>query len=87
MFTNELIGSYQVSRTIQYQFDCIADIFHFVVDALNLVIDPNNFVINALSERQELRRCHSSFFLRQLIQSPQRIFDIPLSQQPPQILF
>jgi hypothetical protein len=66
MFTKEPVGKYHASRTIEYQFERIADTLHFI--------------INAFSDLQQLRGCHPNFLLRQFIQSPQRILDVRFSQ-------
>ena len=44
------ISGITISRTIQYQFDRVTNIFHFIIDALNLVVGPRNFVVDALGE-------------------------------------
>ena len=72
MFTKESIGKYDASRTIKYQFDCIADVFHFIIDAV--------------SDLKELSRCHAGFFLCQFIQLLESVLDIRISQQLLQIL-
>ena len=65
-FTAVTIGKYHMSRTIEYQLNRIADIFHFVIDTV--------------CELQELYSCHPNFFLCQLVQSPQGILNISLSK-------
>ena len=72
MFTKESTGKYDASRTIKYQFDRIADIFHFIIDAV--------------SDLEELSRCHPGFLLCQFIQSLESVLDIRISQQLLQIL-
>ena len=74
-----IVGKYNTSRTIVYYSDRIADIFHFTIDALNPVIDLCYFVVDAVGERQDLRRCHPNFLLRQFVQLFERILDIRLS--------
>ena len=62
----ESVGKYNASRTVAYYSDRIADILHITIDAVG--------------ERQELRRCHPNFFLRQFVRLIERILDISLSQ-------
>ena len=66
MFTKEWVGKCNISRTIVYHSDCIADILHITIDAVG--------------ERQELRRCHPNFFLCQVVEPFKRVLDISLSQ-------
>ena len=56
-----------------YQFDCIADIFHLIIDAV--------------SDLEELSCCHPGFLLCQFIQSPESVLDLRLSRQLLQIFF
>ena len=63
----ESIGTYDAPRTVEYQFDRIADVFHLFIDAV--------------SDLEELSRCHPDFLLRQFIQSLESILDIRISQQ------
>ena len=63
----ESMGKYDAPRTIEYQIDRIADIFHFI--------------INFVSDLEELRCCHPGFLLRQFIQSLESVLDIRISQQ------
>ena len=79
-FTSKLVGKYQGSRTIEYQLN-------LVIDALNPVIDPRYFIIDAVSDLQELRDCHPNFLLSQFIQPTERVFDIRLSNQLHEKLF
>ena len=59
--------------------DLIIDISHFTTFALDLVVYPCYFVVDAMSERQELCHCHPNFILRQLIQSFRTVLDLRLS--------
>ena len=52
VFHEEIIGDHIASRTVVYRCDRVADIFHFTVHALDLVIDPCHFVVYAVCERQ-----------------------------------
>ena len=63
----ELIGKYDAPRTIEYQIDRIADFFYFIIDAV--------------SDLEELSRCHPDFLLCQFIQSLESVLDIRISQQ------
>ena len=81
------IGKRHASRTIEYRFHCIADIVHFVIDFLDLAIDLRYFVVDAVSDLQELRGCHPNFLLRQSVQSTERVFKICLSHKPFEKLF
>ena len=56
-----------------YQFDCIADIFHLITDAV--------------SDLEELSCCHPGFVLCQFIQSPESVLYLRLSRQLLQIFF
>ena len=50
----ESAGKYNAPRTFVYHSDRIADILHINIDAVG--------------DRQELRRCHPNLLLRQFIQ-------------------
>ena len=63
----ELIGKYDAPRTIEYQIDRIADIFHFIIDAV--------------SDLEELSRCHANFLLCQFIQSLESVLNLRISEQ------
>jgi hypothetical protein len=90
----ELVDKYLAPRTIEYQFDRIADTvnfvihnLHFVVDALNPVIDSCYFVVDPVRKLQELCGCHPYFVLCQFIQPLECVFDIRPPQQLLQIFF
>ena len=50
-------------RTFVHHHDLIIDISHFTTHALDLVIDPCYFVVDTMSERQELCCCHLNFIV------------------------
>ena len=64
----------------------IYDSRHLVVNSHHLVVDSRHLVVDDLSEPQGLRSCHTSLFLRQLIQSFQSIFQLLLPNKLLQIL-
>jgi hypothetical protein len=72
-FMTESIRKYDASHTIEYRFVRIAHIFHFIIDGV--------------SDLQELSRRHPNFLLCQFIQSLGSVLDIGLSQQLLHILF
>ena len=51
------------------------------------IYDSSHLVVDNLSEPQNLRSCHTSLFLRQLVQSFQSIFHLFLSNKLLQIFF
>ena len=63
-----------------YHFDRIADIVQFIIDTLH-------FIIDAVSDLQELRVCHPSFLMCQFVQPTERVFDIRPSNQLLEIIF
>ena len=76
----ERVGKYKALRTIMHHSDRIVDVSHFTIDALNVLIDPCYFAVDAVGERQELRSCHPNFLLCQFVQRFECILDIRLSQ-------
>jgi hypothetical protein len=58
-----------------------------IYDSRHLVVDGSHFVVDDLGEPQDLRSCHTSLFLRQLVQSLQSIFHLFLSNKLLQIFF
>ena len=66
-FMAESIRKHKTPRTIEYQFDRIIDVFHFILDAV--------------SDLEELSCCHPGFLLCQFIQSFESVLNLRISQQ------
>ena len=87
IFANILYPIVDVLNLITNILHVVADILHLLLDALNSIIHPHDFAVDAVSHLQQLRRCHSSLFLRQFVQPLQAILDVSVPRQFLQVLF